>query len=371
VALVALGVGCGTSERSISAVESTITESSASADERVVALLLADGALLCSGVIVAPHVVLTAAHCGSAATLRTVSLRGTTVRAVVVHPAYDASSQNNDLAALIVESALSPSATLGALGAVGSELSIVGFGATASDGGTAGARREGRAKVASVSATEFVVSPGPSLTCAGDSGGAAFADGGALVGITSRGDAACVERSVFTRIDAARAFIDAVIAANADGAAKSGDRCHSDAHCAVGRCIAARDEPAIHYCSPPCGTCPAPLVCNAGNCEHPQPTPGALGSPCKDDCVAGECRAVLGRGPICTRRCLPDVGCGAGLACENETGATYWCVPARAPTKEADDGACAIGHAASSRCSLAMIALAALTMLLRRGARRG
>jgi len=358
-----LSLGCGSVEATATRA-SPITASSPSTDQRVVALLGGDGALICSGVIVAPHVVLTAAHCGSRATLRALKVRGSAVADAIVHPGYDAATQRNDLAALVVEAALSPTAPLGPAPTVGAELRIVGFGATAADGGTVGELREGRARLASLTDVELVAAPDPSLTCAGDSGGAAFA-GDALVGVTSRGDAACAERSVFTRVDAARAFIDGVLAANANGAAKAGERCHWDEHCAVGACVAARDEPTIRYCSPPC-PCVAPLVCNAGRCEHAPPTPGALGSSCTSECVASECRAVNGSAPICTRRCLPDVGCGEGLACVNETGAAFYCVRASPPKPEEDSG-CSVGRSANHE----WLALLALTLLSRRGARRG
>lgn len=187
------------------------------------------GAPHCTGTLIAPDVVITAAHCvrdtapeflgvllgpTSNAGTGTVGkgLEGSffRVRAMRVHPSFDPSTLANDAALLRLDGAASVTPALRSTRAldaslVGATLRVVGYGAAERDAGFPDRKREGTVRVTSVDATQLAFAPAPSMTCSGDSGGPVFAkfDGVEyLVGITSRGDAACVERSVATRVDA-------------------------------------------------------------------------------------------------------------------------------------------------------------------------
>lgn len=139
---------------------------------------------LCSGALIAPRVVLTAAHCvdrpgdyevffGSDA-----GGEGTRIsaRTAVVHPAFDDASNANDLALLWLDRE-APADPLPALAspldaaAAGAEVRLVGFGSSAAGAMDAGVKREGTAVISAVAATTFDIAPQPAMSCQADSGG--------------------------------------------------------------------------------------------------------------------------------------------------------------------------------------------------------
>lgn len=353
--VVVLVGGCGTAQPGATA--APITNGAADpGDPAVAALLGVDGSVACSGTLVAPHTVLTAAHCrigpdnfdaytvsfGAMATAAG-ALPLTDAR---VHPAFDAATFANDLALLtllpvgpatpIALDARTVDATF-----VGQTFAAVGFGTSAPGAGDSGTRRSGTAMVTAVGTLDFTSVPSPSQPCGGDSGGPAlFADGAAtvLTGVTSHGDTACADHAVFARVDVAQAdFIQPYLASIAAGSASTGDRCYFDEQCAGGPCLQATDEPKRFWCAQPCrtrGDCPAAMVCAADGCRYPVPSPGALGATCAQasDCVSGICNVGA-----CTRACVPTgMDCPAGYECSNAGGISFYC--RRVPASGCDVG---------------------------------
>jgi len=187
----------------------------------------------CSGVLVAPKVVLTAAHCtlGPPPSFpqRAVVRQGESIfepeaqviGAFNVHPGFciacpgapDPRFANNDLAVVVLESPLSgPYAKLPKAGFAGKhfdkeqQLVAAGFGLSSPDGSGFGTRRSAQAgAVVASNAPNFLLLPVPSKSkygtvCAGDSGGAALV-GTVLVGVHSIGDDACGGPSFAYRLD--------------------------------------------------------------------------------------------------------------------------------------------------------------------------
>jgi hypothetical protein len=234
LALTALVSGCALSSEPIESVGSAagaITNGSEeSGDEAVVALFDGDKTF-CTGTLVSPRVVLTAAHClvwkkPSAIYIGSRPPDGGEIVAVAwsrPHPEFDATTLANDLAlvALSTPAPVSPVPMLGPRpdDLVGRETRLVGFGRTSPTDTSPLSKRSGTATIDAVDATSLRYRPTPSHACFIDSGGPAFVtlDREYLAGVTSAGDFSCsgsgTEARVDGRVDAwvesARAELDA------------------------------------------------------------------------------------------------------------------------------------------------------------------
>jgi hypothetical protein len=201
-------------------------------------------------------------------------------------------------------------------GPVGTTVGTVGFGTTTSTATDGGTKRSGTAKISDVQPTELTAMPDPAQPCHGDSGGPMLV-AGSVVAVASRGDTACSDHAVYARIDVALVgFVMPYLTATGSGTQATGSACLYDGECATGACLVTKDDPDLYFCSQPCthdSDCPATMTCASDGCRYPEPSPGALGSPCTDGttCTTGLCRQM-----VCTRSCLTDSSaCPAGYEC--------------------------------------------------------
>lgn len=305
--------------------------------------------LLCSGVLIAPDVVLTAAHCldlfgpeGAHEVflgrelLPRPSEEGRFVRVAraVIHPRYEPKTHAYDVALLRLASPVDVSPAQLPSGDVvpmtGELVRAVGHGDTKDVDEPSGQRRQGTMRVADVEPASFRAGPAPGMSCVGDSGGPVFArdDTGrdVLVGITVSGDVACREEAVNVRVDALMVdFIEPFLAqpAPAQGTTLSPEAlcledCENDAQCPSGlTCVVT--EGTGGRCLLPAlregdfgATCTEDTACGVGGlcarlepegtdacrcftpCTPPPPDPESPGAPSAGGCSSTPGLALLG-----------------------------------------------------------------------------
>lgn len=183
----------------------------------IVALVDEQGQTFCSGVVVSPTEVLSAAHCMLPPAPKLAWLTSDTVApaaqqfeaaSVRIHPDYDLETHAHDLARIVttspmgLEQALLPMAALAAEDA-GIWVQVVGFGLEGLQG--AGNRKTaGLSLLESVDEDSLLLAPAPATPCKGDSGGGVFSGEepeGHLLGVISRGDPLCGSYAIATPLD--------------------------------------------------------------------------------------------------------------------------------------------------------------------------
>lgn len=316
LALVGWGLlGCGSPERpgSAAATAAIVAGADDAGDAAVVGVGLrrvrcgAPLAVHCTATLVAPRIVLTAAHCvgapaladnlevlfaSDAASPAAVVRR---VEEIQVHPDYHAEGDEADLALLILTEnapALPVALNTEPLDAswVGRRVRLVGFGQSHPSDAPPGKKRSGTAAISEVGSSQFRIIPAPSLSCHGDSGGPVLgpdrSGGEVLLGVTAKGDPGCAAYGLNVRVDAfSRDFILSWISRIA-GAAPPPPRLDSGAP----------------LCSAPCqkdADCPDGLSCRVG------PTRDGLAPRCVlPGLLAGELYAVCTSDEQCSAGCM-------------------------------------------------------------------
>ncbi|HYO97680.1 MAG TPA: trypsin-like serine protease [Polyangiaceae bacterium] len=188
----------------------------------VVAIADDQNVVRCTGAVVSPLRVVTAAHClvDGAEAMRvylTASEPALEVSRSTVHPEFWsgplAREFRYDLALLTLPEATSiePVVLADSSPREDQPVSIVGFGRTEASCAGAGAKQAGTMAIAGVSELTMELAPAPASSCYIDSGGPVLATSEAgedsLVGIISTGSATCRGSSVATRVDVVREFI--------------------------------------------------------------------------------------------------------------------------------------------------------------------
>ncbi len=322
----------------------------------------ADTTAFCSGVLVAPRVVMTAAHCvegrspgsievyfGDALGVPGASGSFASVVASVVPSDRDAEGSDLALLRLGAPVPIAPLRldTTAPDGRLGQAATVAGFGEAVATGDAPGIKREGTATIAEVGPV-VRLAPAPSLPCRGDSGGPLLvASGGdvAVLGVVARADASCSAWADVTRIDGHAPLITSFLelAEHAPGA--------PEAQAESGSCGPCEGE-----------ACATGLSCEAQPsgvraCARAGLPPGRLGATCTTSasCGGDACLAVPsggGRACFCYVPCASEDRCAAASP-----------LPALSGHRCASDG-CAVGSAVGG--AVLPLVLAALVLGRRR-----
>lgn len=231
--ILTLGACTGEGAPATNFVRSAIAHGEEDAGDAAVVALVNEQGIFCSGVAVAAHLVLTAAHCVELGPEEVFSYQEpypashAQIARAEVHPDYSRVSLEHDLGALVLSEPASAFAPLPPLvrgaGSVGARVRLAGFGATAALADDIGEKRTGYSSITAIDPSTLRLSAVPATSCGGDSGGPVYLQEGAderLVALTSSGDGACEDYSRAVRLAAHAPFIEAMFV-NAQGGERS------------------------------------------------------------------------------------------------------------------------------------------------------
>ncbi len=351
---------------------------------------------LCTGTLIAPDLVLTAAHCITPSLLGAGSQQQVTDQTQVIfdadnvfggsglarraaetipHPDFSINGLGDDdiglirLSSPITDRIPTPINRIHDDAKIGISVTQVGYGATQVGGSGAGQLFALRDKK-TTNCSSFGGSNANLLCfsqtdgsgkCQGDSGGPSFATIGGIervVGVTSFGDQNCAQFGADTRVDAELDFLYThapELQCQAEG------ECNED----CGRNGLPVDED--------CDICTKDEECDSeeicagdGRCVPAPFTPGGDGSECanNEDCGSGIC-ASSDEGNICTSICTSDEECAGGFECIS-AGDQNVCWP-----PSTDDGGCSVGGGKNAPIGALLLGLAMFLGLGRRRKRSG
>jgi MYXO-CTERM domain-containing protein len=262
--LLVLAAGCTGGYAPVDAIQQEIIGGSLDTGDPAVVLLFQtiagqQGGAICTGEVISPHVILTAAHCtggedpaqAASATWRVylgsdfglATARDLLpVKEAHFNPAFDVKNltAGNDVGVAILRDPLPASITPLPFNRTGLDSShngkqvrFVGYGLSTvtidsagnPQGDGAGVKRQTTTTLTEFNTKLLHFADGTHETCNGDSGGPAFMNIGGrevIIGVTSFGDISCSQGGFDTRIDTITSFIDPYVQANDPGFISSG-----------------------------------------------------------------------------------------------------------------------------------------------------
>ncbi len=280
--------------------------------------------VMCTGTVIAPRVVLTAAHCltladaaGSYEVFVDTQARFVAVSDVHKHPSYMKGSSDHDVALLRLAEPVTVAPAMLRSGpldvtSVGASLRVVGFGTTGPAATPDALKRQGSMTLAQVDALTVRVTPPSASVCNGDLGAPLFLSG-ELAAVVALGDPACAQQAVAVRSDTLIAgFIQPYLSASAAAPLDWGPSAFAPDQICSSHCATAADCPAALGCLLETGV--------DGQCQLTGLGWANYGAACgsDDQCAAGEvCARLWPDSCRCAQPCgaqPPPGGCGCVLA---------------------------------------------------------